>query len=92
VTKAEDIEAILTKARNAAQHPMWISVRRVHINGIGRVEFPSWLSELWLLDGHWEETSARFLSKDQFVKELEDVLAVVKDQQHEDELQDLRRG
>jgi len=79
-TKSNDIEAILAQVREAAPNApngIWVNVRRARPNADTVIEFPSWLSELWLLDGHWAKGSARYLSADQFISELEAVLALV---------------
>jgi hypothetical protein len=43
------------------------------------IELPGWLSELWLLDGHWKKTSLRSMSLTTLLGELIAVLAIVKE-------------
>ena len=79
MTKAKEIEMTLiavSEAMRAAVYPNQtraiVTVRRAFI-GNRIIEFPHWLVALWLLDGHWRETSARNMSAPDFIKELESV-------------------
>lgn len=76
-TKAEEIELTLiqvSEAMRAAVYPNQtraiVHVRRAFI-GLRTIELPHWVVALWLLDGHWKETSAINMSCPDFIKELE---------------------
>ena len=82
MTKAAEIELTLiaaSEALRAATYPdqtrVIVHVRRAFI-GNRIIEFPHWLVALWLLDGHWRETSARNMSFQDFIGELESVRAL----------------
>jgi hypothetical protein len=85
MTKAEDIELTLIRISEAMRVSVYPSQTRaiVHVRRAfvcnRTIEFPQWLVALWLLDGHWKETSAINMSAEAFVKELEGVLALVKE-------------
>jgi len=79
MTKAGEIERTLIAASEALRATAYpdqtrviVHVRRAFI-GNRIIEFPHWLVALWLLDGHWRETSARNMSFQDFIEELESV-------------------
>ena len=85
MTKAEDIELTLIRINEARRNFTYPSQTRaiVHVRrafvGNRIIEFPKWLSELWLLDGHWEAVSAKNISVEALVNELETVRALVRE-------------
>jgi hypothetical protein len=45
------------------------------------IELPGWLSECWLLDGHWKKTSLRSMSLITLIAELHTMLELVREPQ-----------
>jgi hypothetical protein len=85
MSKVEDIELTLIRLSEAVRFALYpdriraiVHVRRAFI-GNRTIELPKWLCELWLADGHWKETSARNVSAEALVKELEDIRELVKE-------------
>jgi len=79
MTKAEEIEHTLiaaSEAMRAAVYPNQtraiVTVRRAFV-GYRTIELPHWVVALWLLDGHWKQTSAINMSAPDFIAELESV-------------------